>query len=42
MEAGTKVQHEEENSPGTPPITFQERIALERKRNGDGEGDSPG
>lgn len=31
----------QENSPDTP-ITFQERIALERQRKSDGEGQSPG
>jgi hypothetical protein len=43
MEARTETQQaEEENSPGTPLMTFQERIALERKRKVDGEGHSPG
>jgi hypothetical protein len=45
MEAETSVQPiKDGNSPGTPPMTFQERIALERKRNGEGEGEgqSPG
>jgi hypothetical protein len=41
--AGIEVQHaDDENSPGKPPMTFQERIALERQRKGDGEGQSPG
>lgn len=43
VEPVSEVQSiQEENSPGTPPMTFQERIALERKRNGEGEGQSPG
>ncbi len=39
--AGTAAQLAEEvNSPGKPPMTFQERIALERQEKG--EGQSPG
>lgn len=30
--AGEAVQLADENSPGEPPMTFQERIALERRR----------
>jgi len=44
--AGTQPETEvqpvqEENSPATPPMTFQERIALERQQQGQGEGQSP-
>ncbi len=39
MEAGPAST---QNSPGTPPMTFQERIALERQQQGEGEGQSPG
>lgn len=42
MEAASEVQPAEENSPGKPPMTFQERIALERQQKADGEGQSPG
>lgn len=43
MEAADKVrQAEQEESPARPPMTFQERIILERQRNGEGEGQSPG
>lgn len=33
---------EQKNSPGTPPMTFQERIARERQQQGEGEGQSTG
>jgi hypothetical protein len=49
QEESTEAQHAEENSPeghtdpdGRPPLTFQERIELERRRKADGEGHSPG
>ncbi|MCC6580455.1 MAG: DEAD/DEAH box helicase family protein, partial [Phycisphaeraceae bacterium] len=43
MESGVEVQPvQEENSPEAPSMTFQERIALERQRKNDGEGQSPG
>jgi N12 class adenine-specific DNA methylase len=42
MEAAGEVpQAEQENSAGMQPMTFQERIILERQRNGEGEGQSP-
>lgn len=41
MEAADKVrQAEQEDSPGKPSMTFQERIILERQRKGEGEGQS--
>jgi len=39
--AGEERQVAEENSPRKPAMTFQERIILERQRNGEGEGQSP-
>ena len=42
-EAGSEVRPaEEENSPGSPPMSFQERIVRERQQNGEGEGQGPG
>lgn len=41
QDAETDTQHSQaENSPAIPPMSFRDRIALERQRNGDGQ--SPG
>lgn len=41
QDAATDTQHlQAENSPATPAMSFRDRIALERQRDGDGQ--SPG
>jgi hypothetical protein len=43
QEEAAEEQHADEtDSPDTSPMTFQERIELERRRKADGEGHSPG
>jgi hypothetical protein len=42
MESARTERHvAEENSPGKPAMTFQERIIMERQQQAQGEGQSP-